>query len=60
MTVGEILWLLPLLLAVATVVGTAGHERGEFARAIRRSFIALVLGVAAVGSIVRVLVILFA
>ena len=60
MTWAQLLWLLPLMFAVAVVVGTAGHERGEIARSIRRAFVALLVGVGAVGGVVRVLVLLFA
>ena len=56
----DLLWFPPLMLAVAIVVGTAGRARGELAVAIRQTFVALVLVVAAVAAVVRILVILFA
>jgi hypothetical protein len=56
MTFIDLLWFPPLMLAIAVVVGTAGRRRGEIARAVRRTFIALVIGVIAVGIAVRVLV----
>ncbi len=60
MTLADLLWFPPLMLAVAVVVGTAGRRRGEFAVAIRRTFVALVIGVVAVAAVVRILVILLA
>jgi hypothetical protein len=60
MTLGDLLWFPPLMLAVAVVVGTAGRRRGEIALAIRRTFVALVVGVVAVAAVVRLLVVFFA
>lgn len=55
-----ILFLPPLMLAISIVVGTAGHQRGEIAGAVRNAFVAFTLGVLLVGATVRVLVIFFA
>ena len=60
MSLVDLLFFPPLMLAVAVVVGTAGHTRGEIAASVRRSFLALTLGVIAVGAVVRLLVLLFA
>ena len=60
MTLLDLLWFPPLMLAVAVVVGAAGRQRGEIAVAVRRTFVALVLGVVAVSAIVRVVVTLLA
>ena len=60
MTFVDLLWFPPLMLAIAVVVGTAGRRRGEIAHAIRRTFVALVLGVVAVGIAVRIVVELLA
>ena len=60
MTLGDLLWFPPLMLAVAVVVGTAGRGRGEIAPAIRRTFVALVVGVVLVAAVVRLLVVFFA
>lgn len=60
MTLADLLYFPPLMLAVAVVVGTAGRRRGEIAVAIRRTFVALVIGVVVVAAVVRTLVILFA
>jgi hypothetical protein len=59
MTWADLLWLPPLMLAIATVVGAAGRRIG-FARAIRRAFLGLTLGVVGVAVFVRILVIAFA
>ena len=60
MSLLDLLWFPPLVLAVSIVVGTAGRSRGEIAVAIRQTFVALVLVVVAVAAVVRILVILFA
>jgi len=60
MTWAELLWLPPLVLAIAIVVGAAGRQPGEIAVAVRRAFVALLLGVIAVAAVVRILVIVLA
>ena len=60
MTLLDLLLLLPLLLAVSLVVGTAGHERGEIARAVRKTFFGLLVAVVVIGVVVRLIVELFA
>jgi len=59
-SLADLLWLPPLLLAVACVVGGTGRDRGEVAPHVRRAFWALLVGVVAVGAVVRTLVLLFA
>ena len=60
MTLLDLLFLPPLMLAVAVVVGAAGRERGEIVRSVRRTFVALLLGVVVVGLVIRGIVELFA
>ena len=60
MSVVDLLFLPPLMLAVAVVVGSAGRQPGELALHIRRTFVALTLGVVVVGVVVRLIVVLFA
>lgn len=61
MTLAELLWLLPLMLTVATVLGVT-DVRGTRAvvAAVRRRFLTLTLLVVAVGALIRALVITFA
>lgn len=61
MTLLELLWLAPLMLAVAVVLGIS-DARGAAAvtAAIRRRFVTLTLVVVLVGVLIRVLVTLFA
>ncbi len=56
----DLLFLPPLMLAIAMVVGAAGRRPGDLAVHIRRTFWALTLGVVAVGIVVRLVVVLFA
>ena len=60
MRLGDALWFLPLMLAIAAVVGAAGRHPGELGTGIRRAFVGLTLGVLAVGAVVHVIVLLFA
>lgn len=60
MSLLDLLWLPPLVLAVAVVVGAAGRQPGEIAGAVRRTFVALLLGVVAVAAVVRIVVIVLA
>lgn len=60
MTPVELLFLPPLVLAVAIVVGASGRRRGAYGPSIRRAFVALLGGTVAVAVAVRVIVALFA
>jgi hypothetical protein len=60
MTLLELLWLLPLMAAVALAVGAAGRRPGEIASSVVRTFVGLTLGVVAVGVVVRAIVVFFA
>ena len=56
----DLLFLPPLMLAIAVVVGAAGRRPGDLAPHIRRTFWALTIGVVVVGVVVRLVVMLFA
>lgn len=60
MTLADLLWLFPLMAAIALAVGSAGRRTDEIPAAVRRTFVGLTLGVVAVAVVVRMLVILFA
>jgi hypothetical protein len=53
----DLLWGPPLLLAIATVLGTSGRRRWSDIRpAIRRNFVALLIGLTAVAAGIHVVV----
>ena len=56
MTFYDLLWLPPLMLAIACVVGGVGRPRGQVAPAVRSAFVTLTLAVVAVGAVVRLIV----
>ncbi len=56
MTLLDLVWLPPLMLAIACVVGGVGRARGEVAPAVKSAFVTLTLAVVAVGVVVRVIV----
>ncbi len=61
MTLQDLLWAPPLLLAISVVLGAAGrHRPDEIRRTIRTRFVELVIGLALVGLFVRTIVTLFA
>jgi hypothetical protein len=56
-TIVDLLWALPLLLAIALALGTAGRrEPADIARHVRRTFVTLVLGLASVVVVIRLIV----
>jgi hypothetical protein len=60
MTIVDLLWALPLLFAISLALGTAGRRRpSEIFLHVRRSFLALTLGLAMVGIAIRAVVTLF-
>ncbi len=61
MTWNELIWLPPVMLAIALVLGTAGH-RGvkETARSITNTFFALTVGVIVVGVVIHIVARTFA
>ena len=57
----EFLWLLPVMVAVAIVLGTAGRNGARvIVRSIWSTFLALTLGVVAVGVAIHLIAHLFA
>ena len=57
----EFLWLLPVMVAVAIVLGTAGRSGARvIARSIWSTFVALTLGVLAVGVAIHLIARVFA
>lgn len=60
MTFLDLLFLLPLLVAVAVVVGATGRDRGEIFPAVRRTFTGLLGILVVIGLLVRLIVELFA
>jgi hypothetical protein len=61
MTLLELLWFLPLMLAIALVLGVTGARGRRFVlREARRRFVGLTVMVLVVGVLIRVLVIAFA
>lgn len=61
MTWPDLLWLLPIMAAIAIVLGTAGRShRGEIPRAIWSTFVALTLGVVTVGIVIHLVATVFA
>lgn len=60
MSLVDLLWYLPLMLAIAIVLGASGR-RGvrTIARSVWGTFLALSLGVLAVGLVVHVVAVLF-
>jgi hypothetical protein len=61
MTLLELLWFVPLMLAISVVLGITGARGRAFVlRETRRRFIGLTVMVVVVGVLIRVLVTLFA
>ena len=56
MTFVDLLWLPPLMFAIACVVGGVGRPRGEVWPHVRSAFVTLTLAVVVVGLIVRLIV----
>ena len=57
----DLLWYLPLAIAISVVMGASGrHHRGEIARAAGKTFVTLLLVVGGVAVAIRLLVIFFA
>ena len=57
----DLLWLLPVMVAVAVVLGTAGRSGREvIMRSIWSTFVALTLGVVAVGVAIHLVARIFA
>ncbi len=60
MTLADLLWYLPLAVAVSLVMGASGrHRAGEIARASLRTFVTLFAVVAGVGAVIRLVVVWF-
>ncbi len=60
MSLTDLLWYLPLALAVSLVMGASGrHGAGEIAGASARAFLTLFAVVAGVGLAIRLVVVLF-
>lgn len=61
MSWSDLLWLPPVMVAVAMVLGATGrHGRREVTRSIVHTFIALTLGVVIVGVVIHVVASVFA
>ena len=61
MSWGDLLWLPPIMLAVAIVLGAAGRNGSKnISRSILQTFVALTLGVIAVGIAIHVVAEIFA
>jgi len=61
MSWGDLLWLPPIMLAVAIVLGAAGRNGTQnISRSILQTFVALTLGVIAVGVAIHVVAEIFA
>lgn len=61
MSWADLLWLPPIMLAVAIVLGTAGRSGWqEIRRSIWNTFLALTLGVVAVGVVIHLIARVFA
>lgn len=62
MTWHELIWLPPLMLAIALVLGATGDHRGQggLGRSIWRTFVGFTMGVVAVGVIVHFVAVAFA
>jgi hypothetical protein len=60
-TLVDLLWAPPLVLAISVALGAAGRQHAaEIHPRIRQSFVALMVGLAMVGVIIRAAVLLFA
>lgn len=59
MTWVDMLWIPPLMLAIACVVGAAGQPKGEVRPAIKSAFWTLSFAVVVVGLIVHLTVVFF-
>lgn len=61
MSWGDLVWLLPVMVAVAVVLGTAGRNGTHvIARSIWSTFVALTLGVICVGVAIHLIARVFA
>ena len=60
MTLVDLLWAPPLILAISVCLGTAGRSAPhDIRRHVRRTFIALTIGIAVVGIAIRAIVLSF-
>lgn len=61
MTWADLVWLPPVMLAVALVLGSAGRDGFmDIARSVVHTFVALTLGVLVVGVVVHIIALVFA
>jgi hypothetical protein len=61
MSWADLIWLPPVMLAVAIVLGTAGRDDlPTIGRSIRQTFVALTFGVIAVGVVIHLVARIFA